>query len=101
VRDIGVHGAFLAAAAPIALGTPLRLCLQLGTQRISLGARVARIQEPAWGVTSGWGVAFEHVDAASVRAVEAFVHEALRAAACRSMMRAVAVPDVTCANKRA
>jgi CheY-like chemotaxis protein len=77
VRDLGMHGAFVAAAAPIPVGTPLRLCLRLGRKRVSLRARVARIQEPAWGVTPGWGVSFDRAGDEALRIVHEFVQQQL------------------------
>jgi len=73
VRDLGLHGAFVEAAAPIPLGTRLRLSLRFGSERLVLGARVVRVQEPAWGTPSGWGLAFDHTNTEALRFLEEFV----------------------------
>jgi CheY-like chemotaxis protein len=74
VRDLSSEGAFLATAAPVPIGTTLELRLYLTDRSIALRATVKRIQEPRWGVTPGWGVAFDHI-ADSRRILKNFVAE--------------------------
>jgi hypothetical protein len=57
----------------IEIGTQLRLCLMLGDEPYLVDGRVVRVQEPAWGVTPGWGVEFDHSSEESRRTLERFV----------------------------
>jgi CheY-like chemotaxis protein len=74
VRDLSDEGAFLATAAPVPVGTALQLRLYLTDRSIAVLATVKRIQEPRWGATPGWGVAFDHTEASRLF-VENFVAE--------------------------
>lgn len=73
VLNLSAGGALLATMGPIELGTRLFLCLALEGRTIPIPARVARIQEPGWGVVGGCGVVFEYDRDDSRRIVERFV----------------------------
>ncbi|MGI9432945.1 MAG: response regulator [Myxococcota bacterium] len=60
VLDISETGALVATHASLDPGTRLDLQISLGTQWLSVEARVARVQEPNW--MTGAGVAVEFVE---------------------------------------
>jgi DNA-binding response OmpR family regulator len=73
VLDLSAEGALLGTPVPIPAGTRLFLCLAVDGRRISLRARVVRIQEPGWNLPAGCGVVFEYDRDDDRRAVERFV----------------------------
>jgi hypothetical protein len=73
IANISVTGALLESSGEVPVGTTLELDLQLDNDaRIRATSRVVRIQSPEWGRTSGIGVEFTSLDAASRLALEEF-----------------------------
>jgi hypothetical protein len=74
VVDISVSGALLETDGEIPIGQLIELDLVLDTTRQArVVAKVIRIQEPAWGVVGGVGVAFTQYEGDSVSVIEQYV----------------------------
>ena len=65
IRDMSTTGAFLETPGPIAVGTDLDLCIDVGGSRARVLARTVRVQVPDWGVVGGVGVAFNEFESGS------------------------------------
>ena len=59
VLDLSETGALIVTHGPMAVGDRIDLELRLPEAVIRTGARVVRVQAPAWGTTPGCGVVFE------------------------------------------
>jgi len=58
VYNISPSGAFLETKGPIPLGSEIGLLLEVAGRKVSLRARVVRVQEPSWLDIGGIGVEF-------------------------------------------
>jgi len=65
IRDMSTSGAFLETPGPIEVGTLLDLCIDFGDSRARVLARIARVQEPDWGLVAGVGITFREFDGGS------------------------------------
>jgi CheY-like chemotaxis protein len=58
LHDLSSTGALIDTRGPIPVGTPLRVALCVGEERLQLDCEVVRVQEPAWETLPGVGVRF-------------------------------------------
>jgi len=78
IHDLSMSGAFLETQGPMPVGTPVRLALILGEERLDVAAHVVRVQEPSWANVAGVGVRFDTLPEATRRALELRIEKAAR-----------------------